>query len=237
MPLSPMLVVHICAGTLGMLSGFAAVSFRKGSHRHRVIGIVFAISMLALSLSGLYLAFAHHEPGNVLGGALTFYLVATAWSAAKHKDGRTSLIEWGALPIALAVIAATVTYGLEAAYSPTGLSHGYPVGPYLFLGSVALIAAAGDVRMIVQGGAFGTKRIARHLWRMCFAWFIASASIFLARPQFFPAVMRTTGALYILSFLPLVLMVFWLIRVSFMDGRNLYPNRSMKPFPDSRGGL
>ena len=207
-----------------MLSGFAAVSFRKGSHWHRVTGMVFVYSMLVLSLTGVFMAFARQEPGNVLGGALTFYLVVTAWRVAKLRDGLAGFMDRGVLLIALAVVAGTVTYGLQAAYSPTGLSHGYPVQPYIFLGSVALIAAAGDVRMILRGGVSGAKRIARHLWRMCFAWFIASASIFLARPHLFPAFMRTTGALYMLSFLPLVLMVFWLIRVLWVDKQ--IPSRS-----------
>jgi uncharacterized membrane protein len=222
MSFSPLLVFHICAGTLGMLSGFAAVSFRKGSRWHRVTGNVFVISMLCLSASGVYLALMKHQPGNVLGGALTFYLVATAWVIARRRDAETSIFDWGALLVPLAVGAVTVTYGLEAAQSPTGLSHGYAVGPYLFLSSVALLAVAGDVRMLARGGVSGAQRIARHLWRMCFAWFIASASIFLARPHLFPTVLRKTGALYFLSILPLILMIFWLIRVLFRRRRNLY---------------
>jgi hypothetical protein len=75
--------------------------------------------------------------------------------------------------------------------------------------------------MLARGGISGAKRIARHLWRMCFAWFIASASIFLARPHLFPAFMQKSGALYVLSFLPLFLMFFWLIRVLFVGRRNL----------------
>jgi hypothetical protein len=78
---------------------------------------------------------------------------------------------------------------------------------------VALIALIGDIRMLMHRGIDGTLRLARHLWRMCFALFIASGSIFLARQHLFPAVMRTTGALYFLTFLPLLLMIFWLIRV------------------------
>ena len=46
----------------------------------------------------------------------------------------------------------------------------------LFLGSVAVLAAAGDVRMLVRGGVFGAQRVARHLWRMCFGLFIATGS-------------------------------------------------------------
>jgi len=33
-----------------------------------------------------------------------------------------------------------------------------------------LLAAAGDIRMLVRGGVFGAKRIVRHLWRMCFGF-------------------------------------------------------------------
>src|SRR5882757_3720673 len=159
---SPLLLFHICTGTLGMLSGFAAISFRKGSGQHRVAGNIFVLSMLSLSASGVYLALMKHQPGNVLGGALTFYLVATAWVIARRRDAETSIFDWGALLVPLAVGAVTLNYGLEAAHSQTGLSHGYPVGPYLFLGSVALLAVAGDVRMLARGGVSGAQRIARH---------------------------------------------------------------------------
>ena len=71
--------------------------------------------------------------------------------------------------------------------------------------------------MLVRRGVSGTQRLARHLWRMCFALFVAAASIFLARQRLFPALMRKTGMLLLLSFLPLILMIFWLIRVRFAN--------------------
>jgi hypothetical protein len=216
---SPLLLLHITAGTLGVLSGFVAVFLRKGSRRHGLAGKVFVISMLGLSGSGAYLALMKSQPGNVLGGALTFYLVATAWIAARRRDGEPGLVDWGALLVASSVAAVNLTYGVEAAMSQTGLKYDYPPGPYFFLGSVALIAAAGDIRMLVRGGISGTQRIARHLWRMCFALFIASSSIFLARQHLFPTLLRKTGVLFLLTFLPLILMIFWLIRVSFSNRR------------------
>jgi hypothetical protein len=71
----PLLALHIAAGTLGMLSGFVAIFFRKGSRRHGIAGNVFVISMLILSASGVYLALVKSQLGNVSGGILTFYLV------------------------------------------------------------------------------------------------------------------------------------------------------------------
>jgi hypothetical protein len=215
MSIHPLLIFHICAGTLGLLSGAAAVSFLKGSRRHGVAGNLFVIAMMGLGTSGAYLALLKSQPGNVLGGTLTFYLVTTAWTTARHKDGRTGSVDWVALLVVFAVAAINVTFGLEAANSQTGMKYGYPSGPYFFLGSVALLATIGDVRMLVHGGISGAHRIARHLWRMCFALFIASSSIFLARPHLFPPLMRKTGMLYLLSFLPLILMIYWLVRVLF----------------------
>lgn len=211
----PLLTLHIIAGTLGMLSGFVAVFLLKGSRRHGVAGTVFAVSMLALSSSGVYLAIMKSQPGNIVGGTITFYLVATAWVTARRGDGRPGILDWVGFLVALTVGAVEVTWGAQAAMSPTGLKYDYPPGPYFFMGSVALIAAVGDVRMLVRKGISGTPRIARHLWRMCFGLFVAAASIFLARQQLFPALLRRTGALVFLSVLPLILMIFWLIRVRF----------------------
>ena len=67
-------------------------------------------------------------------------------------------------------------------------------------------------RMLARGGVSGTQRIARHLGRMCFGLFIATGSFFLGRQQIFPVVFRTTYLLVLLAVLPLMLMIFWLIR-------------------------
>ena len=217
MRFSSILLFHICAGTLGLLSGAVAIFFRKGSPRHALAGKVFVISMLSMAASGAFMAVLKSQPGNVVGGTFTFYLVATAWLTARRANGKTTTFDWAALLIALAVTVVDMTLGLQAANSPTGMKYGYPPGPYFFIGSVAALAFAGDIRMLVRGGISGTQRIARHLWRMCFGLFIASGSVFLARQHLFPAILRTTGVLVFLSVLPLLLMIFWLLRVRFTN--------------------
>ena len=91
-----------------------------------------------------------------------------------------------------------------------------------------LLAAAGDVRMLVRGRVLGAKRIARHLWRMCFGLFIAAGSFFLGpsnRPlrllttvglgQHLSPALFSTSLYLVLTVLPLVLLIFWVSRVSF----------------------
>jgi len=213
----PILVLHICGGFVGLLSGAAAMAFRKGSRLHGIAGRVFVISMLTMAAAGVTLAVIKSQPGNILGGALTFYLVASAWMTARRVTPETSFFDWGALLIVWAVAVANVTLGIVAALSPTGMVYDYPPGPYFFLGTVAVLATGGDIRMLQRSGVAGTQRIARHLWRMCFALFIASSSLFLARQQLFPELLRKTGTLIVLSLLPLALMIYWLIRVRFAD--------------------
>jgi hypothetical protein len=232
MAYSPILIVHICAGTLGLLSGTAAMSFRKGSPRHMLAGRVFVASMLTMGALATYLAITRHQPSNIGGGILTVYLIGTAWLTARRRDGETSRFDWVALLFPLALGILLWMNGIKVLRSGASSQGGVPAGMMFFMGSICLLAAAGDVRMLVRDGVLGAKRIARHLWRMCFGLFIAAGSFFLGpsnRPlrllstvgvgkYLSPALFSTT--LYsILTILPLILLIFWLVRVRF---RNVY---------------
>jgi len=240
---SPILVAHICAGTLGLLSGTAAMSFRKGSPRHVLAGRVFVASMLTMAVGAVYLAIVKHQPNNIGGGFLTFYLIGTAWLTARRRDGETSRLDWVALLVPLATGILSWTNGLKVVRSGASSQDGVPVGMTFFMGTVCLLAAAGDLRMLVRGGVLGTKRIARHLWRMCFGLFIAAGSFFLGpsnRPlrllstvglgqHLSPALFSTTLYL-ILTILPLILLIFWLVRVRFTSE---YKVKSIQLAPSS----
>jgi hypothetical protein len=202
------LIIHICAGVAGVLSGAGAMSFRKGSRWHRVTGNVFFIAMLVMGSSAAYL-------GNFFGGLFACYLVATGWLTARRPEGETGIFEWAAFLFALAAGVLFVTHGVRLATGAVAAKPGVPVGMIFFLGFVVLLAAAGDLRMLVGGGAFGRQRIARHLWRMCFSFFIATGSFFIGQPQVFPAFIRKTNLLFLPGILPLILMIFWLIRMRF----------------------
>ncbi len=230
MPYSPILLAHICGGTLGLLSGTAAMTFRKGSRRHVLAGKVFVASMLTMGAVAVYLAITRHQPNNIGGGIFTFYLIGTAWLTARRRDGETSRFDWVALLIPLALGVLTWLSGISVVRRGASSQDGVPVAMTFFMGSVMLLAAAGDIRMLVRGGVLGAKRIARHLWRMCFGLFIAAGSFFFGganRPlrllstvglgQHLPRALFSIGLYLVLTILPLVLLVFWLVRVRFMS--------------------
>ena len=238
MPYSPILLVHICAGTVGLLSGTVALSLRKGSLRHALAGKVFVVSMLTMAAGAVYLAVVKHQPNNIGGGILTFYLIGTAWLTARRRDGETSRYDWVLLLIPLVTGLLGWKNGLDALRGPTGEKYGVPGGMHLFMGSVCLLAATGDVRMLVHGGVSGAKRVARHLWRMCFGLFIAAGSFFLGpsnRPlrllstvglgQHFSPALFSTSLYLVLTILPLILLLFWLLR---MRVTNAFKGKSIR---------
>jgi len=212
----PILIFHISGGVLGMLAGAAAMLFPKGSDRHRMAGDVFVVSMLSMATAGAYLAFMKHQTGNVFGGMLTIYMVATAWAAGRRREGGLGILDWGGFLFALAIGVLSVLHGVAkiAGHAP---EDGVPAGMDLFMGSVMLLASAGDLRMLLRGGIAGNERVSRHLWRMCFGWFIATGSFFLGQQQVFPAALRKTNLLIVPAILPLILLVFWLVRVRFAN--------------------
>jgi len=182
-----------------------------------------------MAATAVYLAVMKHQTGNVLGGAFTFYLVATAWVTVRRKNGETRIFDWLALILPLAARIARWISGVRAERHQMWSENGVPVGMNFFMGSVLLLAAAGDVRMLVRGGLFGAQRITRHLWRMCFGLFIATGSFFLGQGnKVFPSLIAQSNVLFVPALLPLLLLIFWLFRVRF---RNAYQRK-----PIMRGG-
>lgn len=235
--MSPILIVHICAGIVALVSGGAAMSFRKGSPRHVMAGKVFVVSMLTMAAGAIYLAIVKHEPPNVGGGIFTFYLVLTGWFTARRADGQTNKWDWAALLIPLTLGILTCITGFQKMRTPGPPADGVPAGMNLFMSSIMLLAAAGDLRILVRGGVLGTTRIVRHLWRMCFGWFIATGSFFLGganrplrllasiglRQQIFKVVLRQE-VLLVLAISPLLFLIFWLLRVRFTSPRIAHSN-------------
>jgi hypothetical protein len=230
MSYSPILIVHILGGTVGLVSGTAAICFRKGSPRHVLAGRIFVASMLIMGAFAAYLAVVRNQPNNIGGGILTVYLVGTAWLTARRKDEETSRLDWVWLLIPLANGILSWMTGVKVLRSGHSSLDGVPVGMILFMGSVCLLAAAGDVRMLVRGGVAGVKRISRHLWRMCFGLFIAAGSFFLGgsnRPlrllstvglgKYLSPALFNTPLYLVLTILPLILLIFWLVRVRFAN--------------------
>jgi len=101
------------------------------------------------------------------------------------------------------------TCGVFAVLAPQATA----IAGIFFLATVALLAAVGDWRLLRAGSITGTRRLARHLWRMCFGLFIASGSFFLGQAKFLPKAMRITPLLLALGIAPLIVLLYWMWRI------------------------
>ena len=81
-----------------------------------------------------------------------------------------------------------------------------------------VLAGLGDLRAVLRKRLTPAQRIARHLWRMCFAFFIATGSFFLGQQDVLPASVQGSPILFVLAFAPFAVMAFWLVRLRFAKG-------------------
>lgn len=205
---------HISMGMLALVSGTAAMTFRKGSPLHRKAGNVFFGAMMIMAGTGLFISvFITPIMANVMGGSTALYLTVTAWLTMWRKPGQTGRLEIGAMVWGITVAIVGINFAMLALDNPKGTLQGFPFQGYLVFASIAALGAALDFRMINRGGLTGAARTTRHLWRMSFALFMATGSFFFGQPKFVPAILKETGLYIVAGLFPLALMLYWLFRV------------------------
>jgi hypothetical protein len=209
-----MLPIHIVAGSIALIAGWIALYALKGAQLHRRSGTVFVYAMLVMSSIGAIMAAIEPSKISVIGGVLAFYLVTTGLLTVRRGTHRAfRRVEIGAMLVAFAVSIASFALAVAAASSPTGRIDGLPPGPAIMFGIVGLVAGTLDARMLARG-VEGVHRIARHLWRMCYALWIATMSFFLGQPDVFPEPLRHLIAVRAIPVVLLLLtMIYWLVRV------------------------
>ncbi|HMK31253.1 MAG TPA: hypothetical protein VK473_16335, partial [Terriglobales bacterium] len=154
---------------------------------------------------------------------MTVYFVITALTTVRPVSSWTRGSNVAALAVAVGLAIVDSVGGVKAWESPRGFLNGVPFAMYFFVATVMALAAIGDVRIMQFGIPRGGPRLARHLWRMCFALFIAAGSFFSIRERvakilpepFTTAPMRTLPILLLFG-----AMFYWLWRV-----------RSRRPLP------
>ena len=216
-------ILHIGGGMLALVAGTIAVFARKGGRLHRRAGTLFFVSILVMAAFAAYLAVV--MPGqlvNLFIAAFVTYLVTTAWLAARHRDGEAGLGEKIALLVAIclcapfAILSFQLAFGLPPLFkSAVPFKGAVLIAIYSFT-IVLLIAVLGDAKVVFGGGIMGTARVARHLWRMCLGLTLATGSAFTnGFARFLPGPYHVPLAFFLPQFVPLILLIYWMIRVRF----------------------
>ncbi|MDQ0465018.1 hypothetical protein QO010_002802 [Caulobacter ginsengisoli] len=227
--MSALLTVHIAAGTLSVLSGAGALTFRKGGAAHRMAGSVFAGAMTVMAVTAAALG---KDVGNVVAGGLTIYMIGTGWMAVRRKENRSGLFEIAAF-LAAALFALASAAGAVARLTGARESENpFIVVASLIISAALAGAAAGDLSVVLRRGLAGPQRIARHLWRMCFGLVIAVGSFAAQGADALPPVVPGPALLLGSLGLVLIVMAYWLVRVLFTNWRRPSPP-TPRPGPGS----
>lgn len=204
------LAFHVGTGMIALVAGFIAIAVRKGGQWHRRSGVVFVYAMLATGITAAGIALYEGKPA---GGVVIVYFVFTAWTAVRPLPKASRPVHITLMVMAFALAAGEYARAYTALGRPGNQIEGVPAGMMIFMATILLFGAVGDARMMRAGGIQGTRRVARHLWRMSFGLFIASGSFFLGQMQFIPEPVRIVPLLLVLAVSPLVVLLYWMWRV------------------------
>lgn len=206
--------IHILAGVLGLATGYVALWATKGARLHRRAGMAFVYAMLATSLVGMTISAVRGvAPAvNIPAAALTAYLVVTGLTTVRPPTVGASGLSLVALLVVVPVTLANLWFGIQA-IDAGGKRNGIPAFPFVLFAVIGTLAAVGDLRVMRGGVLSGAPRLARHLWRMCFAMLIAALSFFIGQAKVFPKPIRIFPLLVLPVLAVLVTMLYWLWRV------------------------
>lgn len=206
--MNALMAIHIGAGLLTLPAGTVAAAAAKGGNLHTKAGTLFFASMLVLGITAALLEPFRVPPGSPVDGLLVCYFVITSWVAARKRDGKTGFFEilacLAALGAAVFLIWGALANGKTTPAGP---------GPVYAFALVCLTAGLLDLNAILRRKLDPAQRIRRHLWRMCFAFFIATGSFFLGQQDVLPDALRGSPLLFVLAFAPFGVMTFGLVRV------------------------
>ncbi|MDP9178505.1 MAG: hypothetical protein M3O61_12565 [Gemmatimonadota bacterium] len=205
------LISHFGVGLIALVSGAIALVVAKGGRLHKKSGIVFTVAMIGLGLSAA--AISAYAGKSITGGIFVVYLVFTAMTTVKELPGSSRTLDIALMVLAFGLAAEMLWSGFVVWGLPGHSFQGVPAGMIFFLGTICLLAGIGDARMIREGALRGPRRLARHLWRMCFALFIATGSFFLGQMRFLPESLQSLPLMMVLGIAPLPILLYWMWRV------------------------
>jgi uncharacterized membrane protein len=214
--------LHIMSGAVAMVSGVLALCVRKGGRVHRVSGDVFVLSMLVMAISaGVLGAVRPGQTINIFIAGLTLYLVATAWLTTKRHEKIAGAPEIVALTASLLLCAPFGLIDFQIVTGVTVFKSAFRIEGAILIAlcvfsAIMATAAIGDLRVVLGRGISGIARIARHLWRMCFALALTFGSAFTnGFARLLPGPYHVPPVFFAPQLLMLLVLAYWVVRVRF----------------------
>jgi len=156
-----LLVVHIAAGAVALVTAAIALSTAKGRVHHIRAGRLYATAMALVCVTALPLAILGADVVLLLVAVFSFYLVFAGWRFARNASGRPRPVDWSA-----AVIMALTGLGMWVYGAVLFVRADSQWATMAVFGFIAAALSATDLRYHRTAPRPGPQRIARHLTNM-----------------------------------------------------------------------
>ncbi len=204
-----LLILHIAAGSLSLLTGSLNMILPKGGKRHQKIGRVFVAGMMLTGGSALFMAQIKPNPFLFIIGVFTIYLVGTADRYIKLTQNKPLLIDWvytlgmfvfGSIFIIWGIITLTKSDGMGAVM--------------LVFGSIGLYSVFQDFNNYKGKAAHRNYRLLIHIGRMVGGFTATVTAVLVVNAQYIP--LNIPAAIY------------WLAPTLIFTPLSIYWNRQRK---------
>lgn len=181
-----LLVIHIAAGSVALLTALVALVTAKGGIIHVRAGRVYAIGMTLIFLTAVPLAILGADVFLLLIAFFSFYLVFAGWRFARNRSRRPQPVDWAA--VGIMGLTGLAMWGYAVALGMSGSGQWVTM---LVFGGIAVALSVADGLFFRQGCSRERRpapylRVQRHLTNMMAGTIATVTAVMVVNVSFNP---------------------------------------------------
>ena len=182
-----LLIIHIIAGSIGLLTGTINIIKKKGDKAHKSVGKFFFYSMLMNGFAGLIMSLIHRNDFLLIVAVFSIYMVATGQRFLSlkqlHKEQKPKTIDWILTYTMLVFAFLFITYGSYLLINKVNFGI-----VLLVFGVVSCLMAIKDIK--VYKGNIKEKNywLLLHIQRMVGSYIAALTAFIVVNNHFLPGI-------------------------------------------------
>jgi uncharacterized membrane protein len=182
-----LLIIHIIAGSIGLLTGTINIIKKKGDKAHKNLGKFFFYSMLINGFAGFIMSLIHRNDFLLIVAVFSIYMVATGQRFLSlkqlHKEQKPKAIDWILTFTMLVFAFLFITYGSYLLINKVNFGI-----VLLVFGVVSCLMAIKDIK--VYKGNIKEKNywLLLHIQRMVGSYIAALTAFIVVNNHFLPGI-------------------------------------------------
>lgn len=182
-----LLIIHIIAGTIGLLTGTINIIRKKGDKPHILVGRFFFWGMMVNAVAGFVMSILHTNIFLLIIAVFSFYLTVTGQrflSLKKLDKGqKPQTIDWIITSTMLVFALSFIVYGTLLILSQNSFGT-----VLLVFGFISLLMVRKDIRMYRGKIKFKNYWLLIHIQRMVAAYIAALTAFLVVNNTYLPSI-------------------------------------------------